>query len=297
VMLTPFKQDGAIDWPGVDALTDWYIDAGVAGLFSVCLSSEMYHLTEDERLTLAKHVVDRSAGRVPVVASGTFGGSTEGQADFVKCMYDAGVDGVVVLACQLVGADDSEDAWRKQAEQLLSLTGEIPLGLYECPSPYHRVLSSNLIGWCASTGRFLFTKDTSCRMDWIAPKAEAVRDSSLRFFNANTPTLLASLKVGGDGYCGTAANFYPELFVWLCDNFRNAPELAEKVQQFLSVANPLAAHKYKTSAKLFLSMLGLPIEPVCRDSEVTFRDDELTMLRHLRGMVQAQREMLGLQGV
>ena len=41
VMLTPFTQDGAIDWDGVDAITNWYIDSGVAGLFAVCLSSEM----------------------------------------------------------------------------------------------------------------------------------------------------------------------------------------------------------------------------------------------------------------
>ena len=54
VMLTPFTADGAIDWDGVDVLTDWYIESGVAGLFAVCASSEMYHLTEGERYALAR---------------------------------------------------------------------------------------------------------------------------------------------------------------------------------------------------------------------------------------------------
>ena len=51
-MITPFTADGAIDWAGVDGLVEWYIASGVTGIFAVCQSSEMYHLTEDERLEL-----------------------------------------------------------------------------------------------------------------------------------------------------------------------------------------------------------------------------------------------------
>ena len=39
----------------------------------------MFYLSPDERLQLAKHVVETAAGRVAVVASGTFGGSVEDQ--------------------------------------------------------------------------------------------------------------------------------------------------------------------------------------------------------------------------
>ena len=52
-MITPFKN-GQIDWPMVDALVEWFVSQGVAGIFAVCLSSEMYHLTPEERLKLAK---------------------------------------------------------------------------------------------------------------------------------------------------------------------------------------------------------------------------------------------------
>jgi 4-hydroxy-tetrahydrodipicolinate synthase len=75
VMLTPFRGDGSVDWRGLDALTEWYLTSGVAGLFAVCLSSEMYELTHAERVQVAAHVVKRSAGRVPVVAAGAFGDS------------------------------------------------------------------------------------------------------------------------------------------------------------------------------------------------------------------------------
>lgn len=81
VMLTPFHEDRSIDWDGLDALIEWYLAAGLSGLFGVCLSSEMYALTPEERVRLAAHVVKRAAGRVPVVAAGAFGDSPAEQAD------------------------------------------------------------------------------------------------------------------------------------------------------------------------------------------------------------------------
>lgn len=48
VMLTPFRANLTIDWEGLDRLIDWYVEAGVAGLFAVCLSGEMFDLDEQE---------------------------------------------------------------------------------------------------------------------------------------------------------------------------------------------------------------------------------------------------------
>jgi len=294
VMLTPFTTDGAIDWHGVDALTDWYIESGVSGLFAVCASSEMYHLTEGERYALARCVVKRANGRVPVVASGTFGGAMDLQAETVMKTAETGVDAVVALVCQIVPEELSDVHWQQEMDRLLDLTDDIPIGMYECPGPYHRLLSAEMLGWCASTERFCFIKDTSCDMDLIGPKLAAINGSGLKFFNANTPTLLDSLVAGGDGYCGTAANFYPDLFAWMCRYFENEPELAADVQRFLSVANKVAGHKYKSSAKLFLSMLGLPILPICRDKKETFKAEDYVTLKHLMEFADTQRSMLGL---
>ncbi|HEY5509690.1 MAG TPA: dihydrodipicolinate synthase family protein [Prolixibacteraceae bacterium] len=55
VMLTPFKDNGEIDF---NSLTEFYIKSGASGLFSNCLSSEMFELTEQERLQVVKHVVN-----------------------------------------------------------------------------------------------------------------------------------------------------------------------------------------------------------------------------------------------
>ena len=36
VMLTPFTENGRVDYKGLEYLVNWYIDRGCKGLFSVC---------------------------------------------------------------------------------------------------------------------------------------------------------------------------------------------------------------------------------------------------------------------
>lgn len=266
VMLTPFNEDRQIDWPCVDALVDWYIDSGVAGIFTVCLSSEMYHLTDDERLALAEGVVNHTNGRVPVVAAGTFAPSIAEKAEFVKRMADTGVEAVVVITCQMAAQDEPDATWQANTEQLLNLTDSIPLGLYECPEPYKRVLTPELLGWTAETGRFHFIKDTCCDLDLIHAKLKAIEGTPLRFFNAEAESLRQSLLAGGHGFSGIAANMYPELFVQMCHDFKEEDSAA--LQLLLSVAQGVVDRKYPVSAKHYLRQTGqVAIQSVSRTTD------------------------------
>ena len=70
VMLTPFTDDNRVDYDSLEKLINWYIENGVAGLFADCQSSEMFFLSLEERVELARFIKEKAAGRVPVVASG-----------------------------------------------------------------------------------------------------------------------------------------------------------------------------------------------------------------------------------
>src|SRR4051812_12053499 len=101
VMLTPFKDNGDIDYNMLTQLTEMYLQAGATGVFANCLSSEMFELNNDERLQIIKHVIKTVNGAVSVVATGTFGGPVSQQADFVKKVHDAGAAAVIVITSLL----------------------------------------------------------------------------------------------------------------------------------------------------------------------------------------------------
>src|ERR1700761_2597665 len=138
VMLTPFKNNGDIDYDILTQLTEIYLKAGAAGLFANCLSSEMFELEDDEKLQAIKHVIKVADGAVPIVATGTFGGPISKQADFIKKVNDTGVDAVIVITSLLADENEPDEVFNDRVFELFDQTGNIPLGFYECPVPYKR---------------------------------------------------------------------------------------------------------------------------------------------------------------
>src|SRR5690606_18138495 len=160
VMLTPFQENGVIDFKALTLITEWYIDSGASGLFANCLSSEMFNLTEEERLAVMKHVVEVADGSVPVIASGTFGGPIVSQAEFIKKAYATGIQASVVITSLLAAQDAPEELFNENVFELIELTDGIPLGFYECPEPFKRILSAQQLKQFVDTGRVVYHKDT-----------------------------------------------------------------------------------------------------------------------------------------
>lgn len=258
-MVTPFR-DGQIDECAVKQLVEYYITSGCQGVFAVCQSSEMSHLSLNERANLAKSVVDAVDGRISVVASGHVSDGIAAQAEEIKAVWDAGVDVVTLVTNRLDINDEGDDKWLANMDKLLGMIpDDIMLGLYECPQPYKRLLSDKLIDWCISSGRISFIKDTCCCPDLIERRLHQAEGSDLMFFNANGQTLLHSLKHGAVGYTGIMANFCPKLLCWLYDNFDKHPDVAEIVSNVFSMMASTENCYYPLTAKYALQLAGLDL--------------------------------------
>ena len=260
-MLTPFLESGEVDYEGLSRLTDFYLEAGAAGLFANCLSSEMYELTEAERLTVTRRVVEQAAGRVPVVATGSFGGPMPQQADFVKQLYDTGVQAVILTTCQLAYPHDSDAVFLDRLHQLMNLTDTIPLGLYECPVPYKRLISSQLLASILPTVRVIYHKDTSLDADEVARRLAVADGYPFGLYDAYMVNAVSSLRAGAAGLSCIQGNYVPELIVWLCHQFDNPDRQmdVQRVQQWLVDSMDLLHTAYPTAAKYALQKRGLPI--------------------------------------
>ncbi|MBY0161623.1 dihydrodipicolinate synthase family protein [Cytobacillus firmus] len=265
VMLTPFTEKNNVDYEALERLIDWYIERGADGLFAVCQSSEMYTLTLEERVLIAAFVKAKAAGRVPVIASGHVSDAFEDQVTELNAMAETGVDAVVLITNRLAAAEESDDVWLANLDKLLGrLPEQVPLGLYECPAPYRRLLTPEMLKKCSDTGRFRFIKDVSCDLQLIGDKLKAVRGGSLKIFNANTATLLDSYRLGAFGFSGVMANFHPELYTWLFRNWESQPEAAGELSDFLSVSSFLEKQLYPVNAKYYLMLEGILTNYRCR---------------------------------
>ncbi|SDL06713.1 4-hydroxy-tetrahydrodipicolinate synthase [Pedobacter sp. ok626] len=277
VMLTPFKDNGEIDFDGLTKLTELYIEAGAAGLFANCLSSEMFELTEGERLKVVDHVVKSAQGAVPVVATGTFGGPIAEQADFVKQIYNCGVEAVIGITGLLAGEHDGDDVFDANVASLLDLTEQIPMGFYECPVPYKRLISPAQLGRLVATGRVTYHKDTCLDIEQVKAKIAATQGHKFGLYDAYMAHAVASLKAGSAGLSCIQGNFFPELIVWLCNNYDNNDLKLEvdKVQQFFIDNMDVMHNVYPIISKYYLQKRGLNISTFTRRNDVGIFDAKI----------------------
>lgn len=277
VMLTPFKHNGDIDFDGLTKLTELYIEAGAAGLFANCLSSEMFELSERERLLVVMQVIKAANGMVPVVATGTFGGPLQQQADFINKIYSTGVEAVIGITGLLTKEQDSSEVFEANVFTLLDLTEDIPMGFYECPVPYKRLISAEQLGVIVKTGRVIYHKDTCLDIDQIKAKISATQGYNFGLYDAYMAHAVESLKAGSAGLSCIQGNFFPELIVWLCNNF-DSSDLAggvKRVQQFFIDNMDVMHHVYPTISKYYLKKRGFEITTFTRRNEVGVLDNKI----------------------
>lgn len=286
VMITPFTEDNRIDFDSVLQIIDWYARMGVAGIFAVCQSSEMFWLTPKERLELMKFVVDHTPGHMGVIASGHVADDLETQIVEARAAIGTGIQAYVFVSNRFAREDETEDAAKRSIERLIESLDSDSFGIYECPYPYKRLLSPSLLKWCAETGKFAFLKDTCCNLDQLRAKCEAVAGTELKIFNANAATLLESLKLGCAGYSGVMANFHADLYVWLCSHYQKEPQRASVVQDALGSASLIECQAYPVNAKYHMQLEGIDMRTFSR----VMSDDRLTQSREME-VQQCRRSM------
>lgn len=269
-MLTPFTSDNKVDYKSLGRLVDWYLKQGADGLFAVCQSSEMFYLSLDERVKIAKFVKEHAGSRCPVVSSGHISCSLDDQAKEIELLAETGVDAVILVTNRLADESESDDVWIENMSKLMEkISKDICLGFYECPYPYKRVMTPKTVKFCADSGRFYFLKDTCCDAAMIKERYEITKDSPMKIYNANTSTLFETLKDGIAGYSGIMANFQTREYKWMLDNFKKDPKRAEEVSEFLTLSSFIETHLYPAIAKNYLMNQGVLATDRCRSCEAS----------------------------
>ncbi|MFC6124631.1 dihydrodipicolinate synthase family protein [Citrobacter bitternis] len=265
VMLTPFTADEQIDYPALAKLIDWYLEKGVDALFAVCQSSEMQFLSLQERVELARFVVQHVDGRIPVIASGHISDDIAAQKEELLAMAQTNIDALVLVTNHLDPRNEGSETFFATLNTLLDiLPKELPLGLYECPAPYRRLLTDDEFSWCANSGRFVVLKDVSCDLPTVERRVKLAQGTPLNVINANAAIAWPAILAGSQGFSGVFTNFHPELYSWLWHNSKTQRELADELAIFLSLGAVTETLGYPKNAKIYHQRLGTFDDVTCR---------------------------------
>lgn len=294
-MITPFTDDNHVDYAAIEALVEYYAASGCDGIFALCLSSEIFHLSDKEMQKMMRFIADKNNGRMSLIASGHTSLDVDTQIDQLKAMCDNGAEQAVLILNRLGAEHDGEDFVRRNCEKIFNALPDITFGVYECPVPYKRMVSTELISWFAQTGRVGFIKDTCCDLQMIKDRLAAVGNSGIQLFNANTATLLDSMRAGAAGFSGVMANFHADLYAALYRFYQQNDPRADQLQAFLTIMSAAESKLYPVNAKYHLRYNGIQAGIRARNKDM--RGWNATLESETRDMYLVEEQVRALFGL
>ncbi len=130
ISITPFSEDGSIDFKSVDTLVEFYQEKGVSGMTILGMMGEANKLSAKESEGFVQHVLKRVNGRIPVVAGVSDAGVTN-LVDLARFSMDKGCAGVMVAPVS--GLNTDQKIYGYYAQVIESLGPNVPLCYQDYP--------------------------------------------------------------------------------------------------------------------------------------------------------------------
>jgi len=257
-LVTPFTADEVICEQALRQLVRRVVEAGVHGVFALGTNGEFFSLSFDEKVQVARIVVDEVAGRIPVYM-GAGGISTRESIQLVRAFELAGVDALSVITPYFLSFTQQE---LMEHYVRLAAATVLPIVLYNIPARTGNSLSAGMVTQLGQIPNVVGIKDSSGSID-----------NTLKYLSGTNPEfsvlagtdslILPVLMSGGHGAIAATANLLPEVAVSIYTCFKGGDLAgAQQAQAKLApIRNLFPAGTLPAVLKAALNLIGVPVGP------------------------------------
>lgn len=203
-LVTPFRDDGALDLGAFEANIDAYAGAGFSGVLVLGSNGEAVSLEEPEKLSLVR-AARRHDGTLIV---GTGLATTSGTARLTKKAADLGADAALVLTPYYYRSQMGLEALRRHYETVAGAS-PIPVLLYSMPAVTGLAVGPDLIAALADHPGIRGLKDSSGDLGGMGRLLEAA-GGRVEVACGSAPVLYPALCLGASGGVLAVAGCAPE---------------------------------------------------------------------------------------
>lgn len=253
-MVTPFHENGEINYDETTRLVNYLIDNGTEGLVVAGTTGESPTLTKKEKLDLFSHVVRIVDNRVPVIA-GTGGNSTQASIDLTLEAEACGVDAVMLVA-PYYNKPNQQGLY----EHFKAIAGQtkLPVMLYNIPGRSVVKMTAETIIKLSKIDNIVSVKEASGDLDQAA---EIIENTAGDFtvYSGDDGLTLPMLAIGGDGIVSVASHIIGKEIQAMIHAFEQgqAKKAASIHRKLLPVMNGLFEAPSPTPVKAALIHKGI----------------------------------------
>jgi 4-hydroxy-tetrahydrodipicolinate synthase len=255
-MVTPFDQNGEVDFNATRILVDYLIENGTDGIVVAGTTGESPTLTTEEKVALFKLVVDAVNGRVPVIA-GTGSNNTRASISLTKQAEAAGVDGIM-LVTPYYNKPSQEGLF--QHFSAIAHSTSLPVMLYNIPGRSVVNMSVETIVSLSKINNIVAVKEASGDLDAMA-QIISKTTSDFTLYSGDDGLTLPVLAIGGTGVVSVSSHIIGNEMQEMINSFKNGDVLgaAAAHRTLLPIMKALFAAPSPGPVKSALNMRGLHV--------------------------------------
>jgi len=201
-LVTPFKN-GRVDYAAIERLVDWHVEQGTDGLAPVGTTGESPTVDVEEHERIIRTVVERAAGRIPVIA-GTGANATAEAIHLTRYAKEAGADGSLQV-CPYYNKPTQEGLYRHFAA--IAEAVDLPMVLYNIPGRTGVSLSPGTIARLARLPQVVGVKEATGSIDQAS---EILSLCDLVVLSGDDSLTLPLMAVGAQGVISVVGNLVPK---------------------------------------------------------------------------------------
>jgi 4-hydroxy-tetrahydrodipicolinate synthase len=210
-IVTPMKEDGALDLDAYRRLIDWHIQQGTDGIVVVGTTGESPTVDFDEHRLLIRVAVEHAAKRVPIIA-GTGANATSEAIELTAFAKEAGADACLSVV-PYYNKPTQEGLYRHF--KAIAEAVDLPLILYNVPGRTVADLQNETVLKLAQIPGIIGIKDATANLERGSDLLRR-KPREFRVFSGDDATGLALMLLGGDGVISVTANVAPRLMHEMC---------------------------------------------------------------------------------
>ena len=261
-IITPFLN-GAIDYESFGKIIEDQIARSIDAIVVAGTTGEAATLTHEEHCECIKYVVDKVAGRVPVIA-GTGSNDTAYGIELSKYACEVGADALLLVTPYYNKA--TSKGLIKNFIETAEATDK-PIILYNGPSRTGCNISIPVYKELAKHERIVAVKEASGNLSAVAELAAECGDD-LDIYSGNDDQIVPIMSLGGKGVISVLSNILPKEthdIAELClnDNYKAAAALQLKYLKLINAlfceVNPVPVKTAMAELKMCDIEMRLPL--------------------------------------
>ena len=264
---TPFDESG-VNFKVFGDLIEKQISEGVDAIIVCGTTGEAATMTEQERKDTIKFVVDKVAGRIPVIA-GTGSNNTAAAIEMTKYVESIGVDGALVVTPYY---NKTTQKGLVEHYKAIANSTKLPIIVYSVPSRTGVNVAPETALELSKIENIVAIKEASGNISQVAKIASLCGDN-LNIYSGNDDQIVPVLSVGGIGVISVLSNIYPKYTHEMVYDYLegNTAEATKKQLACLNVVDNLFSEVNPIPVKAALNMkgydYGIPRLPLIEMSE------------------------------